>query len=99
MQRLWSQLARTLLPYVPGEQPRLPGLLKLNTKECAYPPSPTVLSTIKETSAEALRLYPDPESLCLRRDLARAYKMTGTAKQKANGQVSPFAPSPNESRK
>lgn len=70
MQRYWSELARTLVPYVPGEQPRLPGLIKLNTNECAYPPSPMVLTAVRQSATEALRLYPDPESLELRRALA-----------------------------
>ena len=75
MQQYWSELTRTLVPYVPGEQPRLSGLLKLNTNECAYPPSPMVLSAIRKTAAKALRLYPDPQSLKLRRDLARMHQV------------------------
>ncbi|MEY2777150.1 MAG: hypothetical protein RLY30_1248 [Pseudomonadota bacterium] len=58
-----------LSPYVPGEQPKIDGLIKLNTNENPYPPSPQALEAIRRVLADdgqALRLYPDPESLELR---------------------------------
>jgi len=55
---------------VPGEQPRLEKLVKLNTNECPYPPSPKVLAAITGVSADALRRYPDPESTELRQAIA-----------------------------
>ena len=44
MSHLWSDLTHTLSPYVPGEQPRIAGLIKLNTNECPLPPSPKALA-------------------------------------------------------
>lgn len=70
MSRYWSDVVKSLTPYVPGEQPRTEGLVKLNTNESPYPPSPLVLQAIRETSADGLRLYPDPESVTLRQAIA-----------------------------
>ncbi len=70
MSRFWSQLVHDLHPYVPGEQPRAPNLVKLNTNESAFGPSPRVLDAIRAEAAETLRLYPDPEATDLRRALA-----------------------------
>jgi histidinol-phosphate aminotransferase len=67
----WSATARTLSPYTPGEQPRINGLVKLNTNECPLPPSPLALDAMRAAATDALRLYPDPESLALRESLAR----------------------------
>lgn len=61
---------RTLRAYVPGEQPADPAVLKLNTNENPYPPSPAVQSALAAFDAEALRRYPDPACLRLRRVLA-----------------------------
>ncbi|MCB1703278.1 MAG: histidinol-phosphate transaminase [Halioglobus sp.] len=70
MSRYWSDLVSTLTPYVPGEQPQTENLVKLNTNECPYPPSPQVLRAIQSLQADTLRLYPDPESVKLRRAIA-----------------------------
>jgi len=70
MSRYWSDLVHTLTPYVPGEQPQLKKLVKLNTNESPYPPSPRVLHAIAAVSADTLRLYPDPESVVLREAIA-----------------------------
>jgi histidinol-phosphate aminotransferase len=70
MSRYWSDVVNTLTPYVPGEQPLLTKLVKLNTNESPYPPSPRVLQAIAAVSADTLRLYPDPESLVLRQAIA-----------------------------
>jgi len=70
MSRYWSDVVKSLTPYVPGEQPRTEGLVKLNTNESPYPPSPLALQAIRETSADGLRLYPDPESVALRQAIA-----------------------------
>jgi histidinol-phosphate aminotransferase len=67
----WSATARSLSPYTPGEQPRIEGLVKLNTNECPLPPSPRALEAMRAAANESLRLYPDPESLALRETLAR----------------------------
>ncbi len=70
MSRYWSDVVNTLTPYVPGEQPQLKKLVKLNTNESPYPPSPRVLQAIAAVNADTLRLYPDPESLLLRQAIA-----------------------------
>jgi len=71
MSRYWSDLVSQLTPYVPGEQPRRERLVKLNTNENPYPPSPKVLEAIQSTSGDALRRYPDPESTALRQAFAK----------------------------
>ncbi len=65
---------RRLRPYVPGEQPKIPGLIKLNTNENPYPPSPAVLKAIREAVDERLRLYPNPTAQALREKLATFHK-------------------------
>ena len=70
MSRYWSELARGLSPYVPGEQPRIPGLVKLNTNENPFQPSPLALDAIRSAADGTLRLYPDPQSTRLRKTLA-----------------------------
>jgi histidinol-phosphate aminotransferase len=71
MSRFWSDIVGQLTPYVPGEQPRLNRLVKLNTNEHPYPPSPAVLQAIAAVSADELRRYPDPESTDLKRAFAQ----------------------------
>jgi histidinol-phosphate aminotransferase len=66
-------LVRRLHPYLPGEQPRVKGLTKLNTNENPYPPSPRVLQAIKGAVDQRLRLYPNPTSQSLREKLARLH--------------------------
>jgi histidinol-phosphate aminotransferase len=68
-----SPLARAIEPYTPGEQPGASGVIKLNTNENPYPPSPRVREAINAYDCEALRLYPDPESWDLRWALARRH--------------------------
>src|SRR5215470_10794935 len=67
-------LVRALHPYVPGEQPKIKGLIKLNTNENPYPPSRRVLSAIKEATDGRLRLYPNPTAQPLREKLARLHR-------------------------
>jgi histidinol-phosphate aminotransferase len=64
-------LIRKLHGYVPGEQPKIPGLIKLNTNENPYPPSPNVLRAIKSAVDGRLRLYPNPTAERLRKELAK----------------------------
>ncbi|MDD0815657.1 histidinol-phosphate transaminase [Curvibacter sp. HBC28] len=66
----WSPVVGTLKPYVPGEQPRVANLVKLNTNENPYPPSPWVLKTLEAALRTGLERYPDPESTELRRTIA-----------------------------
>ena len=70
MSRFWSTVVAGLHPYVPGEQPRIPDLLKLNTNESPFGPSPAVAEAITAESGDSLRLYPDPEAMTLRETLA-----------------------------
>jgi histidinol-phosphate aminotransferase len=76
MNRFWSRVVHELHPYVPGEQPRIADLVKLNTNESPFGPSPRVLEAIRAEAADTLRLYPDPEATALRRTLA-AYHGVG----------------------
>jgi histidinol-phosphate aminotransferase len=69
MSRFWSARVHDLEPYVPGEQPRERDLVKLNTNECPYPPSPRVAEAVA-AAAQSLRLYPDPTSRALRDAIA-----------------------------
>ena len=72
--RFWSPEVRELEPYVPGEQPKIQNLLKLNTNENPYPPSPKVVEAVQkvlENSADALRLYPDPDASELKQAIAK----------------------------
>ena len=76
MSRYWSAVVHGLTPYVPGEQPRMPDLIKLNTNENPYGPSPRVLDAVRAEVGDALRLYPDPTSASLRRALASLHRVT-----------------------
>ena len=58
--REWEKNVRKVVPYVPGEQPKLLDVIKLNTNENPYPPAPGVEKVLKEFDADTLRLYPDP---------------------------------------
>lgn len=72
--RFWSPEVRELEPYVPGEQPKIQNLLKLNTNENPYPPSPKVVEavqTVLSHQADALRLYPDPDATALKQAIAK----------------------------
>ena len=76
MSRFWSELAHGLSPYVPGEQPQIPGLVKLNTNESPFGPSPKAIEAIRAAAADTLRLYPDPQARRLREVLADYHKVT-----------------------
>ncbi|MHB1310071.1 MAG: histidinol-phosphate transaminase [Limisphaerales bacterium] len=66
-------LVQKLHAYVPGEQPRIKGLIKLNTNENPYPPSPHVLDAVRAAVDGRLRLYPDPTAAALRERLAKLH--------------------------
>ena len=72
-EKLVRPLVRGLHPYVPGEQPKIRGLIKLNTNENPYPPSPKVLRAVKAAVDERLRLYPNPTASALREKLAKLH--------------------------
>lgn len=56
----WEDNVRKVVPYVPGEQPKESGIIKLNTNENPYPPASGVNKVLKEFDTDRLRLYPDP---------------------------------------
>ena len=74
IKKLIRPLVRRLHAYVPGEQPKIPGLIKLNTNENPYPPSPKVLRAVKTAVDGRLRLYPNPTAVKLRAKLATLHR-------------------------
>ena len=75
MSRFWSSLTHDLKPYVPGEQPRMAELVKLNTNESPFGPSPRALEAIRGEATDTLRLYPDPQASALRAALATYHQV------------------------
>jgi len=73
MSRFWSPVVQTLTPYVPGEQPQMHRLVKLNTNESPYGPSPKALAAINSQTNDDLRLYPDPEGAALKQAIAKLH--------------------------
>lgn len=71
----WEKNIRKVVPYVAGEQPNKPDMVKLNTNECPYPPAPAVEEVIKNMDADRFRLYPDPTVNALVRALAEFYNV------------------------
>lgn len=67
----WENNVRKVIPYTPGEQPKVRDLIKLNTNENPYPPSPKVLEALSALDNEVLRRYPDPASTLLNEAVAR----------------------------
>ncbi|EXF56350.1 histidinol-phosphate transaminase [Acinetobacter sp. 1294596] len=84
----WSPEVRKLEPYIPGEQPKLQNLLKLNTNENPYPPSPYVVDAIQAilaNQADVLRLYPDPDATALKEAIAQQQGITASQVFVGNG--------------
>lgn len=69
MSKYWSPAINSLTPYVPGEQPKQSGLIKLNTNENPYPPSPHAIAALNDYPKERLKLYCDPEATLLKNAL------------------------------
>lgn len=69
----WEENIRRVVPYTPGEQPNVPGMIKLNTNENPYPPAPGVRRALEGMREELFRLYPDPASSVLVHALAEFY--------------------------
>ncbi|MBK5001762.1 histidinol-phosphate transaminase [Pseudomonas sp. S31] len=76
MSRFWSPFVKDLVPYVPGEQPKLARLVKLNTNENPYGPSPKALEAMRGEVNDNLRLYPDPNGDRLKQAVAEYYGVT-----------------------
>ena len=69
----WEENVRRVVPYVPGEQPNKPDMIKLNTNENPYPPTPKVEEALKNMDIDCMRLYPDPAAKVLVGALADTY--------------------------
>ncbi len=85
MSRFWSPVVNTLVPYVAGEQPASQGVVKLNTNENPYGPSPRALAAIAAEATDALRLYPDPTARRLREAIARSHGLDASNVFVGNG--------------
>jgi histidinol-phosphate aminotransferase len=85
MSKFWSDIVRELKPYVPGEQPKMQNLVKLNTNENPYGPSPKVIAALQAEAAETLRLYPDPNSDKLKEAIAQNYGLSASQVFVGNG--------------
>lgn len=73
MSKFWSAFVHDLVPYVPGEQPKIANLVKLNTNENPYPPSPRAIEAMRAALNDDLRLYPDPDADLLKGAIARYF--------------------------
>ncbi len=85
MNRFWNDTVRGLSPYVPGEQPRIANLVKLNTNENPYPPAPGVLAAIRGEANESLRRYPDPNAELLKAAIAAHFGLLASQVFVGNG--------------
>ena len=72
----WDANVRRVTPYVPGEQPRFSGIIKLNTNENPYPPAPGVQQVLRQFDAAVLTRYPDPDAGELVSKLAQVHGVT-----------------------
>lgn len=75
MSRYWSRFVHELVPYTPGEQPKIANLTKLNTNENPYGPSPIAVAAMQREVSDDLRLYPDPDSTLLKQTIASYYNV------------------------
>ncbi|MBQ4283345.1 MAG: histidinol-phosphate transaminase [Lachnospira sp.] len=73
--RAWENYIRKVVPYVPGEQPKIADVIKLNTNENPYPPSPKAVEASEHFDYDRLRLYPDPEASLLVEAIADRYAL------------------------
>ena len=85
MSRFWSDLVHRLTPYVPGEQPRMTKLVKLNTNESPYGPSPRAIAAIAAAATDDLRRYPDPNADALKQVLADYHDLSADQVFVGNG--------------
>lgn len=73
MKKVWEENIRKVVPYTPGEQPCQPDMIKLNTNENPYPPSPRADEALKKINTDTMRLYPDPTAGDLVNAIAKVY--------------------------
>lgn len=85
MSKFWSPFVKDLVPYVPGEQPKLAKLVKLNTNENPYGPSPKAIAAMQAELSDNLRLYPDPNSDRLKQAVADYYGVSAAQVFVGNG--------------
>jgi histidinol-phosphate aminotransferase len=85
MSKFWSPFVKDLVPYVPGEQPKLAKLVKLNTNENPYGPSPKAVAAMQAELGDSLRLYPDPNSDRLKQAVADYYGVSSAQVFVGNG--------------
>ncbi len=85
MSKYWSEVVHQLTPYVPGEQPKIQNLVKLNTNENPYGPSEHVICALQAEATESLRLYPDPNSDKLKAVIAENYGLQANQVFVGNG--------------
>ena len=72
----WEKNVRRVVPYVPGEQPKIQNLIKLNTNENPYDPAPGVKEALSHMAEERYRLYPDPSASVLVEAIAKGYGLS-----------------------
>jgi len=85
LSHFYSPIVVSLVPYTPGEQPKINNLIKLNTNENPYPPSPQVVAAITRAAQQGLQLYPDPDSSVLRLAISKQYGLTESQVFLGNG--------------
>jgi histidinol-phosphate aminotransferase len=85
MSKYWSSLVNQLQPYIPGEQPSMTNITKLNTNENPYGPSPLALLAMKALLNQDLRLYPPPSADHLKETVARYYELNADQVFLGNG--------------
>lgn len=73
--KTWENNIRKVVPYTPGEQPKVDNIIKINTNENPYPPAPGVLEVLKKFDVSRLRKYPDPTVSMLVKAIADVYKV------------------------
>ncbi|KQV79680.1 histidinol-phosphate aminotransferase [Massilia sp. Root351] len=73
MSRFWSDVVHRLIPYTPGEQVQMPGLIKLNTNENPYGPSPQAVAAMQAAAGDGLRKYSDPSNAAVKDAVARRF--------------------------
>jgi histidinol-phosphate aminotransferase len=76
MSKFWSKVVHGLTPYTPGEQVQMPGLVKLNTNENPYGPSPKAIAAMQEAAGDGLRKYSDPSNAVVKDAVARRFGLT-----------------------